>query len=72
MRACLKRDLGFTVCPAVAVEADLRAKRLVRLECADGDDEAALIMIWHAEKWCSPLLDHFMKLSAEVMSEAAQ
>ncbi len=72
LRACLKRGLGFTAGPIVAVGKELQAKSLVRLESQDGNDETALIMIWHAEKWCSPLLNHFMKLSEEVMSEATR
>ena len=69
MRACLKRGLGVTFCPAVAVADDLKGKRLVRLEIVRDHDEAALVMIWHAEKWCSPLLRHFMKLSEGAMSD---
>lgn len=69
MRACLKRGLGFTVCPAVSVEEELKEKSLVRLPSRQGNGEAALIMIWHAEKWCSPLLNHFMTLSETVMAD---
>jgi len=70
MMACLKRGLGFTVCPAAAVEEELQAGRLVRLAAVGGDDEVSLIMIWHAEKWCSPLLTHFMALSEAVMADS--
>ena len=69
MRACLKGGLGLTLCPLVAVEKDLEENDLIRLNSRDVIDEASLIMIWHVEKWCSPLLKHFMKLSEEVMSE---
>ena len=69
MRACLQRGLGVTLCPEVSVADALKAKRLVRLETGQDDDEAALVMIWHAEKWCSPLLRHFMKLSEGAMSD---
>jgi len=69
MRTCLKRGLGFTVCPEIAVEPELRQKRLVRLAPENDKDEASLIMIWHAEKWCSPLLTDFMRLSEAVMGE---
>jgi len=69
MRACLKRGLGLTLCPQVSVEKDLEVKSLVRLHSRDINDEVSLIMIWHAEKWCSPLLKHFMQLSESVLSE---
>ncbi|MBI9086636.1 MAG: hypothetical protein JEZ11_23765 [Desulfobacterales bacterium] len=68
LRACLKRGLGFTVCPEVSVEEELKAKSLVRFDFSEDNDEASLIMIWHSEKWCSPLLKHFMNLSEEVIS----
>ena len=69
MRACLQRGLGVTLCPAVSVADALKARKLVRLNTGEGDDEATLVMIWHAEKWCSPLLRHFMKLSEGAMSD---
>ena len=72
MRACLKRGLGLTLCPHVSVEKELEEKSLVRIETRDFNDEAALIMIWHSEKWCSPLLNDFMKLSESVISESLQ
>jgi DNA-binding transcriptional LysR family regulator len=68
MRLCLKRGLGVTLCPDVSVADALKAGRLVRLETGNEDDDASLVMIWHAEKWCSPLLRHFMKLSEGAMS----
>jgi DNA-binding transcriptional LysR family regulator len=71
MRACLKRGLGLTLCPQVSVEEDLKENRLIRLNLMHTHDEVSLIMIWHAEKWCSPLLKYFMRLSEEVMSESS-
>ena len=68
MKACLKRGIGFTLCPEVSVEEELKQKNLVRLTFKGDNDEASLIMIWHSEKWCSPLLNHFMKLSEDVIS----
>jgi hypothetical protein len=29
--------------------------------------ETSILMIWHVEKWCSPLLSHFMMISDEVI-----
>ncbi len=69
MRVCLQEGLGVTFCPDVSVADALATKRLVRLKTKEDDDYAELVMIWHAEKWCSPLLRHFMKLSEGAMSE---
>jgi DNA-binding transcriptional LysR family regulator len=58
-----------TLCPRVAVLKDIDEKRLVRLDSGDAPGEASLIMIWHAEKWCSPLLRCFMQLAEAAMSD---
>jgi hypothetical protein len=50
------------------VAAELATGRLGRINWQAGDDEVSLIMIWHAEKWCSPLLSHFMQLAEERLS----
>jgi len=70
MRACLEKGIGFTICPAISVEEALQKKSLVRLAWREEGDEASLIMIWHSEKWCSPLLHRFMILSEDIMSES--
>lgn len=68
MRACAAKGIGFTVCPAVSVEKELAEKSLVRLNWAQKDLEISIIMIWHAEKWCSPLLKYFMRTAETVIS----
>jgi DNA-binding transcriptional LysR family regulator len=68
MQACLKKGFGFTICPETAVAKALGDGSLARISAVDGDEEASLVMIWHAEKWCSPLLRHFMQLSQEAMA----
>lgn len=75
LRNCLGRGIGLTLCPEVSIAADLAEGRLTALPWTgfepDGEDlappEAAALMIWHADRWCSPLLARFMELSAEVM-----
>ncbi len=68
LRNCLARGIGFTVCPEIAVAAELAAGRLARLDLYPEDEAVSLIMIWHAEKWCSPLLAHFMALAEDRLS----
>lgn len=68
MHNCLKRGIGFTICPGVSVKKQILEKSLVKLDWEEDNFETSVIMIWHAEKWCSPLLKHFMTLSEEVMS----
>jgi DNA-binding transcriptional LysR family regulator len=64
----LKRGLGVTVCPEVCAQEELRAKRLARLRWDAEAMETSILMIWHAEKWCSPLLSHFMAIAIEVIT----
>ena len=77
LRACLRRGVGATLCPRASIAVDLAAGRLRTLPWAGFEPEpgpprstvaeAAVLMIWHAERWCSPALGRFMDLCAEVM-----
>ena len=68
LRACLKRGIGFTVCPEASVRHELAAGSLRRLDFGAVEEPVSLVMIWHAEKWCSPLLAHFIRLTEERLS----
>ncbi len=77
LRNCLKRGIGLTLCPAVSIAAELAAGRLTALPWAGFEPgnqepahpEAAALMIWHADRWRSPLLARFMDICAEVMGD---
>ncbi|CAB1078585.1 LysR family transcriptional regulator [Alkalispirochaeta odontotermitis] len=60
--------LGVTVIPQVAVEADVKSKRLVVLPWTESGLEVAQLMIWHHEKWLTPVLKHFMDTAREVLA----
>jgi len=68
MRNCLKLGLGYSICPLVSVRRELAEGRLARLKWHNAPIETSVIMIWHAEKWCSPLLKHFMAITMEIIS----
>lgn len=40
-----------------------------KLKWKEAPMETSLLMIWHAEKWCSPLLKRFMTLCEEVIRD---
>lgn len=63
------RGVGYTICPEVSVTRELSDKSLVRLNWHGDPEEVSLIMIWHVDKWCSPLLSLFMTLAEETMAE---
>ena len=62
----IKRGMGITICPEAAVAKELADTRLVRLPWDLGGMQASVLMIWHAEKWCSPVLGRFMEIAREV------
>jgi DNA-binding transcriptional LysR family regulator len=53
----------------VAVDEELAAGDLVKLEWDNPDKETPVIMIWHAEKWCSPLLKQFMSICEKIITD---
>ena len=65
----MRRGIGVSVCPEVSVQRELTARRLAKLRWAEEAVETTTLMIWHTEKWCSPLLKHFMDVAAEVISK---
>ncbi|MBA3008735.1 MAG: LysR family transcriptional regulator substrate-binding protein [Proteobacteria bacterium] len=67
LRACLKRGIGVTICPEIAVAEDLGTQELMALKWNQSDDQVPVIMIWHSEKWCSPLLTDFMNQAQKIM-----
>jgi DNA-binding transcriptional LysR family regulator len=68
LRNCLKRGIGYTICPDASVQRELAEESLLKLGWHGDLLETSVIMIWHIEKWCSPLLKHFMKLCEEIIS----
>lgn len=60
LKACLDRAMGFTIIPEVTIRADLESGRYVELPWSGGYNETSIIMIWHSEKWRSPVLKSFM------------
>ena len=67
MRNCLKRGVGVTICPEVSVQKELADGYLAKLKWNENDVETSVLMIWHAEKWCSPLLKYFMAISKDII-----
>ena len=60
--------MGIALIPMVSVKEALAAERLVRINCNGLMGPVSLIMIWHAQKWCSPILGQFQELATQVMA----
>lgn len=54
--------LGVTILPLEAARAELAAGTLAALPWSEGPLEAAVLMLWHRDKWISPALGDFMDL----------
>ncbi len=67
LRHCLYKGVGLSLCPEVAVRDEIERGALVRLPWEEDGLETSVLMIWHADKWCSPLLTRFMELAREIM-----
>ncbi|GFP77387.1 HTH-type transcriptional regulator GltR [Clostridium fungisolvens] len=59
--------LGITLLPKVAVEEELNQGRLVPLNWAGPDFGIVSQVLYHKDKWLSPALKAFLKLSKEMM-----
>jgi len=69
LRACLKLGIGVTICPEIAVAQALETHSLAVLKWNRPDYQIPVIMLWHSEKWCSPLLTDFMARAQTIMTD---
>ena len=60
IKRCVAGGLGITLIPEIAVLDEIRTGKLAVLPWAEDPLETAVLMIWHKEKWLSPLLRGFM------------
>ncbi len=67
IKECVAAGLGLTVIPAVAVEQELRAGKLVALPNDPRASEVTSLMIWHRKKWLSPILVTFLNITRELL-----
>ena len=72
LQNCLKRGVGLTIFPKILVEEELKAGHLVGLPWEQDPTETSVLMIWHVERWCSPLLKEFMTVSEEVICRGSK
>ena len=65
--ACAAAGLGVTLVPEIAVRRELEVRNLAILPWSEGDLEVAQLMIWHQDKWLSPVMKMFMDTAREVL-----
>lgn len=65
IKQCVMKGLGVAMLPRIAVKENLDQKQLTELPFPDEGLETAVIMIWHKDKWLSPLIRSFMVTARE-------
>lgn len=61
VRGCLQRGIGVSFCPVISIRNELQEGVLQVLPWPKM--ATSVIMIRHADKWCSPLLHRFMEIA---------
>jgi len=67
---CVAVGLGVTLIPEIAVSRKLELKHLATLPWSENRIEVAQLMIWHQDKWLSPILKGFMDTAREVLKNS--
>lgn len=62
IKHCVRRGIGVTLIPEMAIKRELAAGELVRLPWVENEMETAILMIRHKDKWIPPALRMFMDL----------
>jgi DNA-binding transcriptional LysR family regulator len=68
--ACVAAGLGVTLIPEIAVRRELELRTLATLPWSESDMEVAQLMIWHQDKWLSPIMKGFMDTAREVLKNS--
>lgn len=63
--SCVAQGIGIAMVPDIAIEKEVRAARLARLQMAAGRLEAGILMIWHREKFISSVMAAFMDMALD-------
>ena len=67
IKKCVIQQLGITLLPRMAVEGELTRGELVDLKWQGPDFDTNTQVVYHKDKWISPALSAFLKLSREML-----
>jgi len=67
IKRCVMAGVGVTILPEIAVAEEISQKRLVDLPYKEGKFDTALLMIWYKERWLSPTLNAFIRMTRKVL-----
>ncbi len=69
IKQCALTGMGVAVMPQVVIQSDLAAGRLVALQVAELEFNVSTQLIWHKDKWVSPALGAFLKMTRTMLGE---
>lgn len=67
IKQCVMAGIGLSFLPLVAVETEIAQGRLIPLNWAGRDFQVVTQIIWHKDKWLSPALRAFLKVTRELI-----
>ncbi|HVU14696.1 MAG TPA: LysR family transcriptional regulator [Phototrophicaceae bacterium] len=67
IKQCVMANLGLTLLPEIAVCSEVNQGKLVALPWFEPDFHMGTRLIWHKDKWLSPALQEFIRLSEEIL-----
>ena len=69
--SCVSSGMGVTLIPEIAVRRETALNKLAILPWKEDRMETAQLMIWHRDKWLSPILRGFMDTTREVLKDGS-
>ncbi|GAE06562.1 LysR family transcriptional regulator [Paenibacillus sp. JCM 10914] len=68
IKQCAISGIGIAFLPEIVVEADIERGELVALPWQIADLHVYTQMLWHKDKWLSPIIKSFIEVASEVIS----
>jgi DNA-binding transcriptional LysR family regulator len=72
IKQCVMANLGITLLPEIAVCNEVNQGRLVSLPWFEPDFHMYTRLLWHKDKWLSPALKEFIRLSEQILVPTPQ
>lgn len=69
IKQCVMANLGVAFLPEIAVTKEIKAGRMIALPWFESDLQMQTLLLWHKEKWLSPALGEFIRLSEQLFLE---
>ena len=68
IKQCVMAGIGVTFLPLVAIQPEIDAGKLVPLRWVGPEFHVVTQMMWHKDKWLSPVLSAFIEAAREILN----